>query len=523
MLIGKKDLQIDYWHNFYRTVFANLEEVLIVADVVSDQVEYISPNGERVLGIRQDDQVSASCLLKQIGLLERPDLTILKNRKEQEEERYLMELQSEEDLWCRCCWSFLQGYSDKHEKLIVNISDRSKERASMDRIRQDLQEAQRANAAKSRFLTTLSHDMRVPMNAIMGLTDLAMEYGEEQEKVQEYLYKISRSSAHLLELINDVLDMSRIESGQMILEYRSFSIREMLRNVMAIIQPQSEAKMQTLDTDWAFEHDRVTGDPVRIRQILINILSNGVKYTQRGGNIFFQVKETGIRERNGSTYAVYQIKVYDNGYGMSESFQQMIFEPFAKERRAKSEEIEGTGLGMAITKRLVDAMGGTLALESRLGEGTIFTIGLPLKLQEEAAREQAVLSDKSCSFNGIRVLLVEDNEITADVLSDILELMGLRVIRAENGEKAVRIFEKEGDSFDLILMDVQMPVMDGYEATRRIRGMKGKGRTIPIAALTGNVFSEDIQASREAGMDCHLSKPVKKKELERVLTQLLSR
>lgn len=523
MLIGKKERQIDYWHNFYRTVFANLEEVLIVADVASDQAEYISPNGERVLGIRQDDQVSASYLLNQLGLLETPDLTILKNRKEKEEECYLIQLQSQEDLWCRCCWSFLQGYSDEHEKLIVNISDRSKERASMDRIRQDLQEAQRANAAKSRFLATLSHDMRVPMNAIMGLTDLAMEHGKEQQKVQEYLYKISRSSTHLLELINDVLDMSRIESGQMILEHRNFSIREMLKNVMAIIQPQSDAKRQTLDTDWTFEHDRVCGDPVRIRQILINILSNGVKYTQRGGNLFFQVNETGAAELEESTYAVYQIKVYDNGYGMSESFQQMIFEPFAKERNAKSQGIEGTGLGMAITKHLVDAMGGTLAVESRLGEGTIFTISLPLRLQEEETEEPVTADAGECSFEGRSVLLVEDNEITADVLSDILELMGLETVRAQDGAKAIEIFEKDAESFDLILMDVQMPVMDGYEATRRIRAMEGRGGTIPIAALTGNVFSEDIEASQAAGMNCHLSKPVKKKELQRVLAELLSK
>lgn len=524
MLIGKKEQRMDCWQNFYQTLFANLEEILIVADMGKDSVEYISPNGEAMLGIRQENQKKASYLLKQVGMLEGEELEILKNGKEREKECYLVNLQSGKDLWCRCGWSFLQGYASGEEKLIVTISDRSKERASMDRIQQDLQEAQRLNAAKSRFLTTLSHDMRSPMNAIMGLTDLAMECGQEQGKMQDYLYKISQSSAHLLELINDVLDMSRIESGKMVLECRSFRISETLENIMSVIQPQADGKRQTLDTDWNIEHDKIIGDPVRIRQILINILSNAVKYTQRGGRLFFQIKETSSYEANARTYANYLMKVYDNGYGMSETFQQIIFEPFAKERGKGTEGIEGTGLGMTITKNLVDLMKGRLSVESRLGEGTIFTIELPLELQmNKVCEETSAQIRKNVTYENCRVLLVEDNEITAEVLQDILELTGVRSDWVNDGRKAVQRFEEKGDFYDLIFMDVQMPVMDGYEATRKIRALGGNGARIPIVALTGNAFSDDIQASEAAGMTCHLTKPVKKKELEQILSSLLPR
>ena len=407
---------------------------------------------------------------------------------------------------------------DTKEKIIINISDRSRERASMDRIRQDLQEAQRSSAAKSRFLTTISHDMRTPMNAIMGLTDLAIEHMEEQEKVQEYLYKISRSSTHLLELINDVLDMSRIENGKMTMEYKAFSLTGLLQDVQGIIHTQADLKMQHLDVDWDLKHDMIIGDPVRIRQVLINILSNAVKYTQRGGHLVFQVRETGSSESLGD----YEIKVYDNGYGMSESFQQIIFEPFAKEQTSDTEEAEGTGLGMSITKSLVDLMGGNLAVESRLGEGTVFTVHLPLGIQcGSVPNKESYIKEHNFDCKGKKMLLVEDNEIIADVLNDILELMGAEVVWKNDGEKAVQEFAKNGSDYDLILMDVQMPIMDGYEATRRIRALSEKGANVPIIALTGNAFTDDIQASKEAGMDHHLIKPVKKKELEQIIHQLL--
>lgn len=520
MLVSKKENQADYWKNFFQTVFANLEEVLIAVDVETDKLEYVSPNAERLLGIRQEEQTSAGNLLRQIGLIESRDLSAFKSGEAGEEERYLLNIQTGNELWCRCCWSFLRAFPKEEEKIIINLSDRSRERASMDRIRQDLQAAQRSNAAKSQFLTTISHDMRTPMNAIMGLTDLAMEHKEEQEKVQEYLYKIAKSSTHLLELINDVLDMSRIESGRLTLEHQPFDLVELLEDVMDIIRPQAEAKMQTVKTMWNISHAQVNGDSVRIRQVLINLLSNGVKYTQRGGKIVFQLCQICHRDAQGEL----QISIYDNGYGMSETFQQIIFEPFAKENAEHSQEIEGTGLGMSITKNLVDLMGGELSVESRLGEGSTFTVNLPLELQYDdkalEGKQEQELEDFDC--NGYRVLLVEDNEMTADILSDILELMGAEVDWAGNGEKAIELFAAHPEkTFDVILMDVQMPVMDGYEATRRIRRLSEEGRRIPIVALTGNAFTEDIRASRAAGMNQHITKPVKKKDLEAVLRQVL--
>lgn len=527
MLIRKNEKQADYWKKFFQTVFANLEEVLIAADVNTDRLEYISPNAERLLGVRQEEQASAGYLLRQIGLSESRDLTMFRRGGSGEEERYLINVQTGGELWCRCCWSFLRAFPNEEEKIIVNISDRSKERASMDRIRQDLQEAERSNAAKSRFLTTISHDMRTPMNAIMGLTDLAMEHMEEQEKVQEYLYKIARSSTHLLELINDVLDMSRIESGRMALERRFFDLNQLLEDVMDIIRPQAEAKMQLVETNWNIFCPKVTGDPVRIRQVLINLLSNGVKYTQRGGRIVFQLDQHCEGEPQAKkSRGELRIRIYDNGYGMSETFQQIIFEPFAKENTQRSQEIEGTGLGMSITKSLVDLMGGKLSVESRLGEGSIFTVDIPLELRYDDKAQEGKQSEEEVSgfdCGGYRILLVEDNEMTADVLTDILELMGAEVDWAGNGEQALEVFAgRPPRTFDVILMDVQMPVMDGYEATRKLRSMSEEGGRVPIVALTGNAFTEDIQASQAAGMDHHLTKPVKKKDLEAVLRQVLS-
>lgn len=519
MLIGKRDERRDYWQNFFQTIFANLEEILIAADANSGKIEYISPNAERILGVRQEKEGAAAQTLNRIGLIPTPDLTILRSQKERELECYLTNIQTGETLWCKTCWSFLQTYGELGETLIINISERSRERACMDRIQEDLREAKRTSAAKSRFLTTISHDMRTPMNAIMGLTDLAIEHMEEQERVRDYLQRISRASTHLLELVNDVLDMERIESGRLTMERKAFGMTEMLQDVADLIHAEASVKAQLMGTEWKLEHNRVMGDPVRIRQVLINILSNAVKYTQRGGKLLFQLKEI----HSTDALATYMIKVYDNGYGMSETFQQILFEPFAKEHSAESEGVEGTGLGMSITKSLVDLMGGELSVESRLGEGTIVTVNLTLELAAQEWTEFGSSEKTSAAWHckGRHILLVEDNEITADVLKDILELMEAQVRWARNGQQAVEIIAEEGSCYDLILMDIQMPVMDGYEATRRIRKMAGWGRDIPIIALTGNAFMEDIKASREAGMNCHLSKPIKKNELEQVLRAIL--
>lgn len=401
--------------------------------------------------------------------------------------------------------------------------DREKENKEIDQLRMELQEANKSNAAKSRFLKTLSHDMRTPMNAIMGLTDLAIQQKEDSEKVQECLHKIARSSMHLLELINNVLDLSRIESGKMSLQLQPFCMQTLMQDVVNMIQPQADRKMQTLLTEWNFCHEYVIGDTVRIRQILVNILSNAVKYTQQGGRLFFQISELYHYKEEDKLFAGYQIKIHDNGYGMSETFQQIIFEPFSKEFNENVEGIEGTGLGMTITKHLVELMGGKLSVESRLGEGTVFSVILPLQLEEAMEKEDSGMTgnpDYSCQ--GKKLLLVEDNELTSEVMKDILELEGAHVICAYNGNEAVEIFRQKGSEFAAVFMDVQMPVMDGYQATREIRAMSGAGESVPIVALTGNAFTEDILASREAGMNYHLSKPIKKKELDTVLRDLLS-
>lgn len=517
MLIRKKENHREQWDHFFQNIFINVEDTLIAADMQSDRIEYVSSNAEKMLGIRREIKGAASALFKQIGMIHAPDLMLLKDKRKKAQEGYVINIQTGREIWCRCSWTFFKMYAELEEKIIVNISDCSRERADIDKMCRMLEETKKSNEAKSRFLTTVTHDMRTPMNVILGLTELAMEHLENRDKVQEYLYKISRSSTHLVELSNDVLDMSRIESGCMQIGQKSFNLRELLADVQGIIQEQANIKNHTLAQEWYLEHDRVIGDPVRLRQILINLLSNAVKYTQDGGSLLFRVQETGSDEAR----AYYEIKIADNGCGMSKEFLEIVFEPFTKERNKGTEEIEGSGLGMSITKNLVELMGGHLSVESRPGEGTVFSVEIPFLLHKGASEEQEEMGEDFCC-RGKRILLAEDNEIAADVLKDILKAMGAEVDWACNGKAAVEMFGNMALLYDLILMDVQMPQVDGYEATRQIRSTSPAGEQIPIIALTGNAFKEDIKASKQAGMNHHISKPVKKKELEKVLRKLLT-
>ena len=389
-----------------------------------------------------------------------------------------------------------------------------------------LQTAENANKAKTDFLSNMSHDIRTPMNAIIGITSLIRHDAGNKAKVIEYADKIDISSQHLLGIINDVLDMSKIEAGKTVFKYSDFSILDLVQELDTIFHTQIYEKQQTLTIiKENIQHEWVNGDQVHLMQIFSNLLSNAVKYTQEGGKIQFFVEEC---ETKSSVYAKYRFLVSDNGMGMSADFKDTIFDAFTRAESSLTNKIQGTGLGMAITKNLVEAMGGTIDVESELGQGSCFEVLLDLKIAEDrtvalAAQEETDEQDGNI-MQGMRFLCAEDNELNAEILTELLKIEGAECTICENGEEILKAFEQSapGD-YDMILMDVQMPVMNGYEATKAIRRSSHKlAKTIPIIAMTANAFSEDIQHSLAAGMNAHVSKPVEMKVLEKTIRSIKS-
>ena len=389
-----------------------------------------------------------------------------------------------------------------------------------------LQTAENANKAKTDFLSNMSHDIRTPMNAIIGMTSLIRYDAGNKDKVIEYADKIDISSQHLLGIINDVLDMSKIEAGKTVFKYNDFSILNFIQEINTLFQSQIDEKKQTLTIiKENIRHEWVNGDQIHLMQIFSNLLSNAVKYTQEGGKIQFLVEEC---ETKSSVYAKYRFLVSDNGMGMSADFKETIFDPFTRAESSMTNKIQGTGLGMAITRNLVKAMGGTIDLESELGQGSCFEVFIDLRIAENRtvalAAQEEIAEPDSNTLKGMRFLCAEDNELNAEILMELLKIEGAECTICENGEKVLETFEQSapGD-YDMILMDVQMPVMNGYEATKAIRRSSHElAMTIPIIAMTANAFSEDIQHSLAAGMNVHVSKPVEMKVLEKTIRSIKS-
>ena len=389
-----------------------------------------------------------------------------------------------------------------------------------------LQTAENANKAKTDFLSNMSHDIRTPMNAIIGITSLIRHDAGNKAKVIEYADKIDISSQHLLGIINDVLDMSKIEAGKTVFKYSDFSILDFIQELDTIFHTQIYEKQQTLTIiKENIQHEWVNGDQVHLMQIFSNLLSNAIKYTQEGGKIQFLVEEC---ETKSSVYAKYRFLVSDNGMGMSADFKDTIFDAFTRAESSLTNKIQGTGLGMAITKNLVEAMGGTIDVESELGQGSCFEVLMDLKIAEDrtvalAAQEETDEQDGNI-LQGMKFLCAEDNELNAEILTELLKIEGAECTICENGEEILKVFEQSapGD-YDMILMDIQMPVLNGYEATKAIRRSSHKlAKTIPIIAMTANAFSEDIQHSLAAGMNAHVSKPVEMKVLEKTIRSIKS-
>ena len=379
------------------------------------------------------------------------------------------------------------------------------------RSKREIMEKESANRAKTAFLNNMSHDMRTPMNAIVGFTDLAVEHADDSEQVRSYLDMISVSSQHLLSLINDVLDMSRIESGKLNIEEEDVDLEELIDDIRLITQADAEAKNLELSIDTTrLEHGDVVTDRLRLSQVLLNILSNAVKFTPDGGTIHFSAEE---RPTDSDGSAEYEFRIKDNGIGMSEEFRKTIFDAFTRERTTTVSGIQGTGLGMAITKSIVDKMGGSITVNSEEGKGSEFIVCVPFKYvsvpEAKATETDAPEAEQQLDFTGKRVLLAEDNEMNQIIAVAILEKTGVAIEIAENGQVAVdKVKNAAAGYYDIILMDIQMPVMDGYEATRQIRALEDAAKAkIPIVAVTANAFEEDRKITMEAGMNGHLSKP----------------
>ena len=393
-------------------------------------------------------------------------------------------------------------------------------RQAQDIAAEALQSAERASKAKTDFLANMSHDIRTPMNAIIGITTLMKNELHQPEKLAEHLDKLENSGQLLLGIINDILDMSRIESGKTTLNVEKMNLPQQISQLDSIIRQQAGQRSQTFTVNTHLQHENVLADPNRLNRVLMNILSNAVKYTPTGGHIRFEVDELPRNEH----YARYRFVVQDDGIGMSEAYQKTLFDPFTREERSGTNKVQGTGLGMAITKNIVDLMGGSINVESTTSKGTRFEVVLefPVDAEADTVPEAQVLpeeEEETSPLSGMKFLCAEDNAINAEILEMLLEANGASCTICSNGQEIVDAFAsvKPGE-YDMILMDVQMPVMDGLEATRRIRsGENPLGRIIPILAMTANAFLEDMQKSREAGMDEHLSKPVDIAALEQTV------
>ena len=381
--------------------------------------------------------------------------------------------------------------------------------------------AEAANEAKTEFLQRMSHDIRTPINGICGMLDVADHYADDMQKQTECRIKIKEASNLLLELVNEVLDMSKLESDEVVLEKRPFNLSSISEEVFVVIE--QIAIEQNIRIVWEKKeiiHRNLIGSPGHVKRVMMNILSNAVKYNKENGCIYIRCREI-LSEQPEMTTMEFVCR--DTGIGMTEAFQKQIFEPFAQEDTGSRTKFAGTGLGMAISKNLVEKMGGTITFESEKGAGTTFVIRVPFKIDMDADKreEQKDVSEKS--MNGLHILLAEDNELNMEIAEFMLQNEGADVTKAWNGQEAVELFKKsERGEFDVILMDIMMPVINGYEATKRIRSLdREDAQAIPIIAMTANAFTEDRIRAKEAGMDEHIAKPIDTKKLVKIIHELL--
>lgn len=407
----------------------------------------------------------------------------------------------------------------------TNLAHRKQEQEKDEKYKAELliaaKKAEAANEAKTEFLQRMSHDIRTPINGIRGLVNMADHYAEDMEKQTEYRTKVKEASNLLLELVNDVLDMSKLESGEIVLEEIPFNLSSISREVFVVIEQM--AAEQNIRIAWEkkeITHHDFIGSPGYVKRVMMNILSNAVKYNRENGQIYISCVEIPSEQPERTTM---EFVCRDTGIGMAEEFQKHIFEPFAQEHTGSRGKFAGTGLGMAISRKLVEEMGGTITFESEKGVGTTFVIRVPFQIDPDADKRKEPKNVSEKSIKGLHVLLAEDNELNMEIAEFVLQNEGAEVTKAWNGQEAVELFRKsESGEFDVILMDIMMPVLNGYEAAKRIRSLdREDAKKIPIIAMTANAFTEDRIRAKEAGMDEHVAKPVDAELLIKVIHKLV--
>lgn len=428
--------------------------------------------------------------------------------------------------WCMATFSVCRRTDMDVESAVLSIRSIEelvcKEEQQRNVLELALMQAESANHAKTVFLSNMSHDIRTPMNAIVGFTDLARRHADEPEYVKGYLDKIALSSDHLLGLINDVLDLSKIESGKMQLHEEPKSITRMFIKLQDILRGQAAEKNIQFDVVCdEIHHDLILADELRVEQVLINLAGNAIKYTPEGGKVIVRIEE---EENDSPTYGNYHITVRDNGIGISPEYLPKIFEAFSRDENAAVHQKEGAGLGLSITKSIVELSGGTIGVESTPGAGTCFSVHIPFLLAEE--EEHKAISEPAdkveADFSHKRILLAEDNLFSAEITTEYLESMGFTVDTVNNGREAVNmLLSKEPGTYFCILMDLHMPILDGISTAKEIRALPDRHLSaIPIIAMTANAFSEDQRSTEEAGMNGHIVKPVDRQTLQSALLHL---
>ena len=520
--LKQKDNALLARDELFSKLSVNVDDVFLMVDAKDLRVEYVSPNIEKLVGI-SEQQVFDD--IHEIEHLLRTDESehildqlsdILPGEQRLWDREYIHQITGEE-LWFRVAafCTDIQGET----KYILDLSDRTKDKKINQKLADAVHTAENANRAKTIFLNNMSHDIRTPMNAIMGFTDIAMKYHPKPE-VENCLQKIRESSEHLLTLINDVLDISRIESGKIKFAPIGVDIVEVTDTVLSIMYGFLSNRNITFHTHLAIPETRyVLADAVRIREVLVNILGNAVKFTGDGGSITFTSDYLpGADDR----HMIVRYRVTDTGVGMTKEFLKHIFDEFSQEESSARTHYKGSGLGMAISKRYVDLMGGNISVESEKGKGSTFTVELPLELTEADKVQKQASPGDSTDLAGVKILMAEDNDLNAEIAMVQLEELGIHITRASDGKEALKIFaSNQPGTFDIIFMDIMMPKMNGYEATKAIRALQNRpdARTIPIIALTANAFAEDVQASLDAGMNDHLSKPIVMEEVIKTIAR----
>lgn len=407
----------------------------------------------------------------------------------------------------------------KSQENILKI-EKEKEQKYQKSLLEAAEKADAANRAKTEFLQRMSHDIRTPLNGICGMLDVGDYYRDNLSRQTECRGKIREASNILQELVNEVLDMSKLESGEIYLEKKPFNIYQLVNEVIDVVEKMADEREIKVERKTSeIIHKDLIGSPIHLKRLLMNIMSNAVKYNKDYGKIYLSSKEISSEQ---DEIVTLEFKCQDTGIGMSEEFQKHLFEPFAQEQKGGASKFGGTGLGMPITKSLVEKMGGTITFTSEQGVGTTFVITIPFKINEDVAGDEEKQDEVTASIRGLNILLVEDNELNMEIAEFVIQSEGASVVKAWNGQEAVEAFEKSAPGeFDVILMDVMMPVMNGYEATKTIRTMdRSDAKKIPIIAMTANAFVEDRIKSKEAGMNEHVSKPINMKLLVKIIAEL---